>query len=60
MSGDHCRVPQQTGPPDGVDPGQWALESYRKWRARIYGEEQAPNIPEMDELLASIREESSD
>jgi hypothetical protein len=42
-----------------VDPGQWALELYREWRTRIYGDEDIPEVPEMEELLASMREEPS-
>lgn len=59
MNGDLYRMPQQVAPPDGVDPGQWALESYREWRARVYEEEEGPEIPEAEDLLASMEEGSS-
>jgi hypothetical protein len=59
MNGDRYRIPHQADPPEGVDPGQWALELYREWRARMYGDEQAPEVPEMDDLLAAMREEPS-
>lgn len=57
MSEDCCWTPSQVGPPDGMDPGQWAMESYREWRTRIYGCESAPKIPESEDLLPPMKEE---
>lgn len=59
MDGESHRASQQIYPPDGADPGQWALDMYREWRTRIYGDGESPEIPEMQELLASMREEPS-
>lgn len=45
------------GPPEGVDPGQWAIDQYRKWRAVHLGDSEIPPVPSMDELMAMMREE---
>jgi len=45
------------GPPEGVDPGQWALEQYRAWRAVTFGDGHTPPLSSMDELMARLREE---
>lgn len=44
-------------PPEGVDPGQWALDRYRQWRAVWIGDGNTPPVSSMDELLARMREE---
>lgn len=45
------------GPPEGVDPGEWALSQYRAWRAVTFGDESTPPLSSMDELMARMREE---
>lgn len=44
-------------PPEGVDPGEWALEQYRTWRVVQFGDPRTPRISSMDELMAGMREE---
>lgn len=44
-------------PPEGVDPGQWALDQYRAWRIVTFGDGRTPPVGSMDELLARMREE---
>ncbi len=44
-------------PPEGVDPGQWALDRYRAWRVVHMGDSRTPVIGSMDELMAKMREE---
>lgn len=44
-------------PPDGVDPGQWALDQYRAWRVVTFGDGRTPPVSSMDELMARMREE---
>lgn len=43
--------------PEDIDPGERALDEYRRWRLRIYGSKQIPKIQQMDNLLAMMREE---
>lgn len=47
-------------PPEGVDPGQWALDQYRAWRAVHMGDGRTPPVGSMEELLAKMREEPSE
>lgn len=49
--------PKVEDPPEGVDPGQWALDQYRKWRVTHMGDSRTPPVGTMDELLARTREE---
>jgi hypothetical protein len=44
-------------PPEGVDPGQWALDQYRAWRSVHMGSRRTPPSSSMEELMASMREE---
>jgi hypothetical protein len=44
-------------PPEGVDPGQWALDQYRAWRAVHMGDSSVPPLSSMEELMAKMREE---
>lgn len=44
-------------PPEDVDPGQWALDQYRAWRAATFGDGSVPRVSSMDELMARMREE---
>jgi hypothetical protein len=44
-------------PPEGVDPGEWALEQYRAWRVVHMGDRRTPPVGSMDELMARMREE---
>jgi hypothetical protein len=46
-------------PPEGVDPGQWALDQYRAWRVVHMGDGRIPTVGSMDELMARMREEPS-
>ncbi len=46
-------------PPEGVDPGRWAIDRYRIWRAVHLGDDTVPPVASMDDLLASMREEPS-
>lgn len=45
------------GPPEGVDPGQWALDQYRAWRVVHMGDGRTPPVGSLDDLLARMREE---
>ena len=52
------RVPDQgCAPEEEQDPGRQAIAEYRKWRMEIFGTEEKPEIPDMETLLASMREE---
>lgn len=44
-------------PPEGVDPGQWALDRYREWRKAVFDDGRTPPVPPMEELMAKMREE---
>jgi hypothetical protein len=44
-------------PPEGVDPGQWALDRYRAWRRIHMGDSGIPPISSLEEMLMNMREE---
>lgn len=50
---------QMDAPPEGVDPGQWALDQYRAWRKIYMGNGEVPQVSSMEDLLAGMREEPS-
>lgn len=51
---------QMDVPPEGVDPGQWALDQYRAWRKIHMGSRETPPVASMEDLLAAMREEPMD
>lgn len=44
-------------PPEGVDPGQWALDQYRAWRKIHMGDSGLPSISSLEEMLMDMRED---
>lgn len=46
-------------PPEGIDPGQWALDEYRAWRKIHMSGSDAPPPPSLlKEMVAAMKEES--
>lgn len=44
-------------PPEGVDPGQWALDQYRAWRRIYMDDSDISSVSSLEEILMIMREE---